>query len=80
MVPGLKIPRDDEDFNSGLFERFFTAAGFYVKFGFIKMLPFEDTPFYFESEKEVDELWKKHFPPGQLSYFQKTRKKEFLLI
>ena len=80
MVPGLKIPRDDEDFNSGLFERFFTAAGFYVKFGFIKMLPFEDTPFYFESEKEVDELWKKHFPSGQLSYFQKTRKKEFLLI
>ena len=65
MVPGLKIPLDDEDFNAGMFERFFRAAGFYVKFSFIKMLPFEDTPFYFESEKEAIELWAKHFPPGQ---------------
>ena len=64
MVLGLKIPRDDEDFNSGMFERFFTAAGFFVKFGFIKTLPFEDKPFYFESEKEEIELWEKQFPPG----------------
>ena len=67
MVPGLKIPRDDEDFNSGMFERFFNAACFFVKFGFIRMLPFEDEPFYFESKKEAVELWEKHFPPGQLT-------------
>ena len=66
MVPGLKIPRDDEDFNSGMFERFFTAAGFFVKFGFIKMLLFDDKPFYFDSKEEAIELWKKHFPTGQL--------------
>ena len=64
LVLGLKIPRDDEDFNSGMFERFFTAAGFFVKFGFIKTLPFEDKPFSFESKKEAIELWEKHFPEG----------------
>ena len=64
-VPGLKIPRDDEDFTSGKPERFFVAAGFIIKFGLIKKLPFEDKPFYFESEEEAIELWKKHFPTGQ---------------
>ena len=76
----MKIPRDDEDFNSGMFARFFTAAGFFVKFGFIKTLPFEDKPFYFEPEMEEIELWEKHFPPGQLSYFKKNRKKVFTYI
>ena len=64
MVSGLKIPNDDEKFDSGMIERFFTGVVFGVQFIYLKKLPFEDEPFYFESEKEAIELWEKHFPPG----------------
>ena len=64
MVSGLKIPNDDEEFEAGMFERFFNGIYFGVQFIYLKMLPFEDEPFYFESEEEAVELWAKHFPPG----------------
>ena len=64
LVWGLKIPTDDEKFEDGMFETFFTGVVFGVQFIYLKMLPFEDEPFYFESEEEAVELWKKHFPPG----------------
>ena len=64
MVSGLKIPNDDEKFESGMIENFFTGIVFGVEFIYLKMLPFEDVPFYFESEEEAIELVAKHFPPG----------------
>ena len=64
MVSGLKIPNDDEKFESGMFDRFFTGVIFGVQLKYLKMLPFEDEPFYFESEEEALKLWEIHFPPG----------------
>ena len=64
MAPGLKIPNDDEEFDMTPDQttKFFENTSALVNY--LKMLPFEDKPFYFESEEEAIELWKKHFPPG----------------
>ena len=64
MVSGLKIPKDDEKFEAGMFETIYTGIVFGIDMIYLKMLPFEDVPFYFESEEEAVELWAKHFPPG----------------
>ena len=64
MVSGLKIPKDDEKFEAGMLDNIKTTIVFGIDFIYLKMLPFEDVPFYFESEEEAVELWRKHFPPG----------------
>ena len=66
-VPGLGIVDDDEDWKdkktrfkqNKTFERFCL---------FVKQLPFNDEPTYFESDEEALAMVKKHFPGKHVLY------------
>ena len=69
-VPGLGIVDDDEDWNDKN-TRFKQNKGFGRFCLFVKQLPFNDEPTYFESDEEALAMVRKHFP-GKGSYANLT--------
>ena len=69
-VPGLGIVDDDEDWNDK-HTRFKQNEKFALLSCFVKQLPVNDEPIYFESDEEALAMVRKHFP-GKGSYANLT--------
>ena len=62
-VPGLGVVDDDEDWSDkSALQEFVLNSKKQLTFFFIKQLPIDDEPTYFESDEEALAMVKQHFP------------------